>query len=176
MRWSLAAHDICFTNKWHSYFFMFGKCIPIVRGNGVYQDAINFCIEKLGCGDWVHVFPEGKVNMYKDQIRYVILSFKLLIVNIDIIKYTFVRLKWGIGRLIMESPITPIVIPIYHYGFDEVLPNFPPYYIRTGKKITLNYGEPIDFTDIIANLKKSNATEIEIRKTITDKIDDELQR
>ncbi|KAF7995496.1 hypothetical protein HCN44_006603 [Aphidius gifuensis] len=154
MRWSLAAHDICFTNKWHSYFFMFGKCIPIVRGNGVYQEAINFCIEKLGCGDWVHVFPEGKVNMYKDQIR----------------------LKWGIGRLIMESPITPIVIPIYHYGFDEVLPNFPPYYIRTGKKITLNYGEPIDFTDIIANLKKSNATEIEIRKTITDKIDDELQR
>lgn len=86
------------------------------------------------------------------------------------------RLKWGIGRLIMESPVLPIVIPIYHYGFDEVLPNFPPYIVRTGKKITMNYGEPIDFTDIIDNLKKNNASEIEIRKAVTDKIDTELQR
>ncbi|XP_034940677.1 tafazzin homolog [Chelonus insularis] len=154
MRWSLAAHDICFTNVWHSYFFMMGKCIPVVRGNGVYQEAVNFCLEKLGCGEWVHVFPEGKVNMLKENLR----------------------LKWGIGRLIFESPVLPIVLPIYHLGMDDVLPNEPPYVIQMFKKVTVNYGEPIDFSEIVSQLKKSNASAEEIRKTITDRIDAELAK
>ncbi|XP_057322941.1 tafazzin [Microplitis mediator] len=154
MRWSLAAHDICFTNSWHSYFFMLGKCIPIVRGDGVYQEAINFCIEKLGCGDWIHVFPEGKVNMIKEHIR----------------------LKWGIGRLILESPITPIVVPIYHVGMDDVLPNEPPYIIKFNKKVTISYGEPIDFSELLAELRASNADEVQARKVITDRIDAEILR
>ena len=37
MRWALAAHDICFSNKFHALFFAFGKSIPIVRGDGPNQ-------------------------------------------------------------------------------------------------------------------------------------------
>lgn len=133
---------------------MLGKCIPIVRGAGVYQEAMDFCIERLACGEWVHVFPEGKVNMLKEEMR----------------------LKWGVGRLILESPITPIVIPICHLGMDEVLPNEPPYMFKMGKKVTMNYGEPIDFSELLADLRASKTSEMEARKVITDRIQEELSR
>lgn len=53
IRWSLAAYDICFTNRLHATFFMFGKCIPVIRGGGVYQPAVDLCIQKLKLGEWV---------------------------------------------------------------------------------------------------------------------------
>ncbi|KAK5649080.1 hypothetical protein RI129_003972 [Pyrocoelia pectoralis] len=146
MRWSLAANDICFTCTSHSYFFMLGKCIPVRRGDGVYQKAVDFCIEQLAKGQWVHIFPEGKVNLTKENMRF----------------------KWGIGRMILESAVTPIVIPIWHIGMDDVLPNVPPYMVRVGKNLTFNYGEPLDFSDLLKELKDRKATDMEARKEITD--------
>ncbi|XP_055858682.1 tafazzin isoform X2 [Episyrphus balteatus] len=152
-RWSLAAHDICFTNKYHSLFFMSGKCIPVVRGAGVYQNAVDVCIQKLSIGDWVHVFPEGKVNMTRE----------------------FMRLKWGVGRMIYDAPIIPIVLPVWHEGMHEVLPNTEPYIPKWGKKVTMNIGRPIALDDFIQDMKDRNVPEPDARKLITDRIQDELQ-
>lgn len=84
------------------------------------------------------------------------------------------RLKWGVGRMIYESPITPIVIPIWHIGMDDVLPNEPPYILKLGKNLTFNVGEPIDFTEMVRALRSRRAADVEARKAITDRIQDEL--
>lgn len=62
--WLVGVKEIFFTILFSidkSYFYVTGKCIPVIRGGGVYQPAVDLCIEKLAVGDWVHVFPEGKV-------------------------------------------------------------------------------------------------------------------
>ncbi|KAG6454315.1 hypothetical protein O3G_MSEX008634 [Manduca sexta] len=154
MRWSLAAHDICFTNALHSCFFALGKCVPVVRGAGVYQPAMDFCVERLSRGEWVHIFPEGRVNVDKEHIRF----------------------KWGVGRLIADSAQAPLVVPVWHEGMDQVLPNCEPYLLKFRKRVFLNVGEPIQIHHLLERLRKSNASEEETRKAITDRIQEELLR
>uniref|UniRef100_A0A0R0IAL1 Tafazzin family protein n=1 Tax=Glycine max TaxID=3847 RepID=A0A0R0IAL1_SOYBN len=52
-RWVLAAEDICFRNALYSYIFRVGKCIPITRGGGIYQEHMNEALERLNDGEWV---------------------------------------------------------------------------------------------------------------------------
>lgn len=84
------------------------------------------------------------------------------------------RLKWGVGRMVYESPITPIIVPIWHIGMDEVLPNEPPYILKFGKNLTFNYGQPLDLSEMVATLKAQNASDEQARKQITDFLQETL--
>ncbi|KAL8231794.1 hypothetical protein R6Q57_001572 [Mikania cordata] len=136
-RWVLAAEDICFKNTVLSYFFRLGKCIPITRGGGIYQENMTEALERLSDGEWLHTFPEGKVCQEDEPIR---------------------RLKWGTASLIARAPVTPIVLPIVHHGFEKVMPEKyifgrrPPVPLWN-KEIKIIVGEPIEFD--IAELKQS---------------------
>lgn len=152
IRWSLTAHDICFTQPLHSQFFARGKCVPVIRGSGVYQRALDFCLDRLNEGSWVHVFPEGRVNMDNELIRF----------------------KWGVGRLIAESKVLPIVIPFWHCGMNEVLPNVYPYRFKWGKKVLINFGKPIEMKDVMEHARNIRADDVMTRKLITDKIQEEM--
>lgn len=84
------------------------------------------------------------------------------------------RFKWGVGRMIYESPVMPIIVPIWHEGMDTVLPNYPPYILKFGKKITINVGQPINISDLVSSLKLKNTPEPIARKIITDRLQEEM--
>ena len=66
VRWSLCARDVCFSRgKLLSDFFLAGKTLPVERDSnrGVAQPATEAAAEVLRGGGWVHVFPEGRVEL-----------------------------------------------------------------------------------------------------------------
>jgi monolysocardiolipin acyltransferase len=123
IRWTLGASDILFTNscvsgiRWQrarsthadtssthrllSYLFKSGQVLPIDRGRGVYQPSLDEGIDLLEKAQWVHMFPEGYVNLSrKAHLR---------------------RFKWGVGRMLLEAGAAkaghrPVIVPMWISG------------------------------------------------------------
>eukprot|EP00048_Salpingoeca_helianthica_P006245 m.96264 g.96264 ORF g.96264 m.96264 type:complete len:288 (+) comp13931_c0_seq3:1705-2568(+) len=162
VRWSLGGDNICFSRPSHALFFTLGQTIPVRRGIGVYQRGIDYAIEQLDKGAWVHIFCEGRVNQETELLR----------------------LKWGVGRLLLEPKHTPIVVPFYVRGMQRVLPNHT-YFPRFGEKVHMRVGHPLDFSARVAALQKTIALEDSdedtptrrgARKELTDIIEVELRK
>ncbi|KAH7102450.1 acyltransferase-domain-containing protein [Auriculariales sp. MPI-PUGE-AT-0066] len=150
-RWTLGAADIMFTNPITSSFFRYGQVIKTFRGQGIWQDALNVAIDKIDSGEWIHVFPEGKVNQTLSN------------------QAQLLRFKWGIGRLLMDAQQTPLIIPMWLTGrscgsgvpstaltkvtppgFDQALPEdrgFPRFLPRLRKNISITFGDPFSATN-----------------------------
>jgi 1-acyl-sn-glycerol-3-phosphate acyltransferase len=100
-RWTLGAEEICFTNPLYRALMHSGRVIPVRRGEGIGQPAVDLAIDRLCRGDWVHVFVEGRIGLTPGRLD--------------------VPIRWGIGRLVMESTPPPIIVPIVHLGLERVV-------------------------------------------------------
>ena len=121
MRWTLGAREVLFTNPFYRWYFGNGRVIPVDRGAGVLQPAVDSCIERLQDNGWVHVFPEGMTVPTSDRF--------------------YTRLKWGVGRMISET--LPILVPVRHFGLEHVKPLYQPK-LRLFQPVDIIIGEPID--------------------------------
>jgi len=144
MRWSVSATEVIYVNRLLSKYWALGKVVPITRGWGPNQPAIDFLLQRLNEGSWVNIFPEAKVvDNPSKSLPY----------------------RWGTGRLIMESKKLPVVVPVYHVGMNTVLPNpqnpgqAQPAVLRPGKLVTVCIGEPLDFEAERSELSKGNPHE-----------------
>lgn len=124
VRWCLGANNICFSNPILGYFFSLGKVLSTQRfGAGPFQKSIDASIRLMSTDDkllrdrdpnyklpfvpsnpaWVHIYPEGFVLQlkppYNNSMRY---------------------FKWGVARVILESTVPPIVVPIFTTGFENI--------------------------------------------------------
>ncbi|KAK6041644.1 hypothetical protein COOONC_20852 [Cooperia oncophora] len=141
-----------YSSPLRSRFFSLGRCVPCVRGEGVYQKGMDFCVEKLnhrhGLG---HMFPEGRVTM--EPLRF----------------------KWGVGRLIEDAVVPPMILPIWCTNMSSVWPNHPPYYPRFGHKVDVHIGEPFDSKMLLDELsEKKGWSVLKRRKFVTDALQTEL--
>ncbi|KAH9047188.1 acyltransferase-domain-containing protein [Lactarius hengduanensis] len=152
-RWTLGASDIMFTNPVFSAFFRKGQVLETFRGTGVYQPAIDTAIEKLRAGAWIHLFAEGKVcqpHTYATDPQTGLARLR--------------RFKWGIGRIVMETPRPPTIIPMWITGFDKLMPegrHAPWKYLpRPGARLSVTFGAPVSPAAVLGALGTTTRSDV----------------
>lgn len=157
VRWSICAREVCYSNTVLGQFFKSGKTLPIERGAGLHQPVMQVVAKSVARGDWVHVFPEGKVH-YNEKLG---------------------PLKWGVGKLFCDAFLLsgrmPMVVPFHHVGMSKVLPKgsrVP----RMGHHVKVRVGDPIDLSDVVDLCKSSTREGQECAwKEITHRIGNSLK-
>lgn len=187
IRWCLGANNVCFQNKFLATFFSLGQVLSTERfGVGPFQGSIDAAIRLLSPDDtldlewtpgsvsakestpglsssplvktireqylppikrckpsWMHVYPEGFVLQlhppFSNSMRY---------------------FKWGVSRMILESTVSPIIVPIFTTGFEKIASEeaagstFKRYIpANFGAEINVTIGNPIE-DDVIDKFRE----------------------
>ncbi|CAH0522141.1 unnamed protein product [Peronospora belbahrii] len=152
-RWSLASQEYCYTKgKLVSALFFGAKTLPVKRGAGIDHQMIQAIFDKVEEGSWVHIFPEGKI------VQHEALGGRPSPRREEI-----GRLKWGVGKLIARATKRPIVVPMYHYNMEKLMPQdennclisvFP----QSNLNLRVIIGEPLSFDDLFEQYADDHIT------------------
>ncbi len=86
-----------------------------------------------------------------------------------------VPFRWGVGRLVMESKIPPLIACFYHTGLDKVMPETCRTRIpRLGEQITCRFGKVWDSQSLL--VQSSHMSIENQRAFITQRIFEETDR
>lgn len=156
VRWALCAKEICYINQFLGQFFQSGKTLAIERGKGLNQPVMRVAAQRVARGDWLHVFPEGRVGYAG----------------------TMGAFKWGIGKIVCDSIRSgqqlPLILPFYHSGLADILPKgtMAP---RPGNEVTINVGSLIDVSDLAPRCNCEGNELQQAWKEITSRIEDAMR-
>mmetsp|Transcript_13334 Transcript_13334/g.23605 ORF Transcript_13334/g.23605 Transcript_13334/m.23605 type:complete len:278 (-) Transcript_13334:1282-2115(-) len=157
IRWAMCAKDVCFKNFFYKQFFLSGKTWPIERGKGVHQPVVSVAAGRLAQGDWLHIFPEGRIY-YDGHIG---------------------PFRWGIGKLICETRVAtgkdPIVLPFYHSGMGAILPRFFRFF-GIGQQVDITIGQPMDLSNITCRCGKAGEDQRDVWRDLTARVRGEVQK
>lgn len=153
------------TRSLFSAFFRKGQVLETFRGNGIFQPSVDVAITRLNEGHWVHLFGEGKVNQPPNYPRAHGIA-------------RLPRFKWGVGRILMEAAVPPLIIPMWLTGFDRLMPEhraFPyKYFPKLGIRLGVTFGDPIPVEEIITALNAHSyvlpVTEGSLQSKLSDKL------
>ncbi len=84
--------------------------------------------------------------------------------------------RWGVGRLVVESRVPPLIVCFYHRGLDQVMPESPRFFKipRICNKIFCRFGNVLDSQELI-NASRGMDSDTQ-RSYITDRIFQETDR
>lgn len=114
-----------FKGRLMNWFMRRMKCIPVRRGEGIFQPAMDRIIAALRDGGCVRTFPEGT------RTRSGVLGHG----------------RPGVGRVLYETGAA--VVPCFHRGLDQVLP-IGSVIPRIGKRVDIIIGPPFGVDDLRA--------------------------
>ena len=128
LRSTLCATNRCFFHPVIGKILSLGRVLPVQRGDGMYQPYMDDVVARVAAGEWIHLFPEGTRTALPPAM---------------------LPLRPGIGRLVADPPVTPVVLPLVHVGMHtlagrgSVVPS-------VGQAVTIVVGEPVAFDDLLA--------------------------
>ncbi|KAM3434594.1 hypothetical protein MY1884_008594 [Beauveria asiatica] len=182
LRWSLAAHDICFKNSFTSTFFNLGQTLPTHRLwhselGGLYQPTMT---QAIGLLSGPTSMPNITNPTYSTNGKDIVPAPGFYTANRNAWVHVFPEacchqsadsslryFKWGVSRLILESDPAPDFVPMFVDGTQRIMPEdrgFPRFLPRVGNHIRVAIGAPAD-TDVLFGVYRQRWRRLREQKT-----------
>jgi monolysocardiolipin acyltransferase len=115
--------------------------------------GMEMALDRVNDGDWVHIFPEGTRS--PDDV--------------------LLPMKPGVGRLIVDAKVPPLVIPFYHSGMEGILRKGETL-LGVGRDVHVLVGDAIFFDDIIEDHRRRGSEPAVIYAAVANRISARLHQ